>query len=184
LGIESFLIPTDKTKFTTCPPNEGWTINSLGQCTQKRHAMNVPNVPIGELGSLKLVGTASPSGDGIILTVGKKMYAKKDDQSDGITDLSQHWQNVEFDIFGNASSSQAIFDPNTTITVNVQADAGVKTQPSTCKQGRSTTAESNNLSFVTAPSIPPKGTYPGMEFTESNAGGSTSEPLCKLFAAY
>lgn len=180
LGIQTWYINTSYAPITCA---KGWTSSGDGYaCYVNHHAQNVPNVPVSELQSMEFVGLASPKGDGIVLVVGKTAYKVQDVQSDGITDLSKHWQDVEFDIFGDADSSEAVFDKDTTITVNVQADTGVRTKPWSCQQSKSTTGESNNLSFVTAPSTLPQSQYPGMVYTESNAGGSSNKPLCRLLA--
>ena len=81
------------------------------------------------------------------------------------TDLGTQWQEVEFNVFGDGSASQAVFSSGTTINVRAGVDSGVTTGPS-CDL-RSFTGESNNLTLGNTPPAPVTGTMPALLFWES-----------------
>jgi hypothetical protein len=81
------------------------------------------------------------------------------------TDLGTQWQEVEFNVFGDGSASQAVFSSGTTINVRTGVDSGVTTGPS-CDL-RSFTGESNNLTLGNTPPSPVTGTMPALLFWES-----------------
>jgi hypothetical protein len=60
--------------------------------------------------------------------------------------------------------------------VRIEADTGASTAPD-CRANSGTTGESNNLSFIAAPTNPSSRRYPSVLFTESNAGGG-GNPSC------
>jgi hypothetical protein len=89
-------------------------------------------------------------------------------------DLSKNWKEVEFNIFGDGNSSQAKFDPNTTIEVRTSVASDTTLGPGCALQ--SFTGESNNLTLVATTSNPAKGNLPSLVFTETNAGDPTQAP--------
>ncbi|MBV8491254.1 MAG: hypothetical protein JO199_12060 [Candidatus Eremiobacteraeota bacterium] len=177
LGIQNWLFRAGN----SCP-NRSWHWSrggtGLGTCVQNHRAADVPNIPIGELRTMSMVAVASADGDSLYLHVGSRTYGGRT-QDDTLTDLSQHWQVAEFDIFGDCCSSQTFFNPGATVTISLQANTGQKTAP-VCRHGDSTTAESNNLSFVAPPTVSPQ-QYPSVVFSESNVAGgdaASGQTLC------
>jgi hypothetical protein len=124
------------------------------------------------------MGFAAPGGDGVVLAVGTKMYGVKKIQGDGLTDLSENWKIAEFDVFGNAGGSEAIFNQGTSLTVSVEANTSPYKAKPTCALSTSTTAESNNLTFVAPPPSPPLQEYPSIVYSESNPAPVGSTPAC------
>jgi hypothetical protein len=181
LIIQDWLLSSNSQNLAGCPHNAGWE-TSDGSCVQNASIMvAVPGVPISQLRSLTLSGSADSSGDSAFLEVGSIVYGMKNMQGDGITDLSAHWTGAEFNVVGNGGGSRAMFNAGSTITVNLEADTGTTTAP-LCRGNTGTTGESNNLSFVSAPSDPTTHHYPSIQFTESNAGGGSAS--CAAVAAH
>jgi hypothetical protein len=168
LFIQDWLIPTGRSGLSGCPPGKGWEFADGGCVQNSPTAVTLPNESITNLGQFTETGAAASSGDSIFLSVGTTEYGMKNIQGDGITDLSAHWQGAEFNVIGNAGGDIANFNKGSTITVSLQADTGLTTAPG-CPANSGTTGESNNLSFVAAPSNPPELQYPSIEFTMSNA---------------
>jgi hypothetical protein len=83
---------------------------------------------------------AASDGDSVYMSVDTTEYGMKNVQSDGITDLSQHWQGLEFNIIGNAGGDIADLNSGSTIAVNIQGDTGVNAKP-TCPSDSGTTGE-------------------------------------------
>jgi hypothetical protein len=171
LFIQDWLVATDPSGFSHCPPGEGWENLGIGCVQNSPFAVSLPNVDVTQLGSVIETGNADSSGDSIYIAVGTTEYGMKNVQGDGITDLSQHWEGAEFNILGDGGGDQANFNSGSKITVSIQADDGVKKKP-TCPANSGTTAETNNLFFVRAPARAPKLQYPSIEFTMSSKAGA------------
>jgi hypothetical protein len=176
LFIQDWLIPTAGSGLSGCPSGKGWEYADGGCVQNSPYGVTISNISITDLASLTETGDAASSGDSIYLAVGNTEYGMKNVQSDGITDLSAHWEGAEFNVIGNAGGDIAKFNKGATITVSLQTDTGLTTAP-TCPANSGTTGESNNLNFKAAPSNPPELTYPSIEFTESNASGG-GNPSC------
>ncbi|MGB6644599.1 MAG: hypothetical protein WBE35_06180 [Candidatus Cybelea sp.] len=170
LFIQDWLVATDTSGFSSCPPGKGWENLGIGCVQNSPFGVNLPNVDVTGLGSVIETGVADSSGDSIFMSVGSTEYGMKNVQDDGITDLSQHWEGAEFNILGDGGGDQANFNSGSKITVNIQADDGVKKKP-LCPASTGTTAETNNLFFVRAPHRVPKLQYPSIEFTMSSKEG-------------
>jgi hypothetical protein len=174
LFIQDWLIPTAGSSLSGCPSGKGWEFADGGCVQNSPYAVAIPNISIKSLGSLIETGTAASSGDSVYLANGNTEYGMQNIQGDGITDLSAHWEGAEFNVIGNAGGDIAKFNKGATITVSLQTDTGSLSAPS-CPANSGTTGESNNLSFITAPSNPPELQYPSIEFTMSDsAKGSAS----------
>jgi hypothetical protein len=179
LFIQDWLVPANlTTPLKKCPSGHGWQYADGGCVQNSAQSVNIPNQSVTNLGEITETGTAASSGDSVFLSSGSNMYGMKV-QSDGITDLAQHWSGSEFNIVGNAGGSKATFNSGATITVSVETNDGATTKPD-CPANSGTTGETNNLSFVAAPSNPPELEYPSILFTESNAGGGGSASCDKV----
>lgn len=170
LFIQDWLVATNSSGFSNCPPGKGWENLGIGCVQNSPYGVNLPNVNVTTLGSVVETGEAASGGDSIYMAVGTSEYGMKNVQGDGITDLSQHWQGAEFNILGDGGGDEARFNSGSKITVSIQADDGVKKKP-TCPADSGTTAETNNLFFVRAPSKAAKLQYPSIEFTMSSTEG-------------
>src|SRR5579863_2732751 len=173
LFIQDWLVPANLSGSIRCPAGKGWQAADGGCVQNSATGVNIPNVPVANLGELTETGSAASTGDSVFMQVGSTLYGMKV-QSDSITDLSTNWIGTEFNIVGNAGGSKATFNAGSTITISVQANDGVLTAP-TCPANSGTTGETNNLSFKAAPTGPSELQYPSILFTESNvSGGGTA----------
>jgi len=171
LFIQDWLVPTEGSGLSGCPPNEGWEYVGIGCVQNSPYGVNIPNVSITDLNQLIETGTAASTGDSIYLSVAGAEYGMQNVQSDGITDLAAHWEGSEFNVIGNAGGDVADFNTGSKITVSLQTDTGLKTKP-TCPADTGTTGESNNLDFVKAPKKAAKLEYPSIQFTMSSKSNS------------
>jgi hypothetical protein len=94
---------------------------------------------------------------------------------DSLLGLASHWNAAEFNIFGDGDSSQAIFGVGSTLLVRLALDEGANIVPTCIRYGL--TGESNNLSLESKPTFPFYGTWPAMEFRETN-GAFDGVPSC------
>jgi hypothetical protein len=180
LFIQDWLVPIAGSGFSSCPPGQGWEFADGGCVQNSPGGVNIPNVAISSVGSIIETGVAATSGDSVYMSVGKTEYGMKNVQNDGITDLSAGWQGSEFNIIGNAGGDIADFNSGAKISVNIQAEDGVKTAPS-CPANSGTTGETNNLFFIKAPKKVAAQQYPSIEFAMSSKAGKTA--TCDVVAA-
>jgi hypothetical protein len=155
---------------TTCPP--GWTSDGIGDCyINSTQAASVPAQTIATLGQLTVTGAAASGGglDSIVLASGNTLYSAMG--NDYFPDLGQNWQSAEFNVFGNGNGSQAAFNTGSTIVVRTSVNGGTTSAPSCVVDGF--TAETNNLTLVSTPSVVSGSALPSIVFTESNAGNAT-----------
>jgi len=161
------------------PPGTGWIGGSPADlagnsCYGNGNGVNVPRISFTNLGLLTLTGTASyaTSANALIKLAisGGSSYSVNTDPAN-ILNLYQNWHQSEFNVVGDASGSQAVFNGGTSITVS-NALANVDGGPiaSTCASGAGTTGETNNLFLQ-----PCTGSSSGISFVEciSTQGTST-----------
>ena len=156
---------------TNCPSS--WiSYNNYGdyECYTNSSAVFATTQTIANLINLSVTGTAVSGGmDTLILSTGSALYSVQNE--DSVVNLSQGWQNAEFNIVGDCCDYEANFNSGSTIVVRASVDYGNTNAPSCLAQGF--TGETNNLSFANAPTAQPN-TYPAVVFTESSAGGASS----------
>jgi hypothetical protein len=132
-------------------------------CFKNSASASVPDVPITDLGNIKLTATAAAGGnDTVTFTNGTTAYSVS--ASDSVLKIATVWNQSEFNIVGNAGGSEAVFNIGSVITVNVAAQYGSTTTPS-CVPGSGTTGETNNLNLLRCSST--GGTTPSIQFIES-----------------
>jgi hypothetical protein len=145
-------------------------INAAGQ-------PNVSSHPMTALGQLKVQGSSPGGGmnDGIMVTEsGVPQTANGDNR---FSDLGSKWNEAEFNIFGNGSSSQATFNSGATLQVRTEVLSGSKAGPG-CHL-KSWTGESNNLTLVNSPPVSPSPTpAPALVFAERNPAPSGAAADC------
>jgi hypothetical protein len=163
----------------TCPAGQGWNQFSFTGATEIYCWKNntgggtaVPNQPITNLANLSMTGTVSATADSNALSTGATLYSVTGDNA---VNAAAGWTIAEFNIFGNGGNSdgggQASFNAGASIVPRVRLISGGTAAPTCVAQGF--TAETNNLSFGSpAPAI--SGLGPALFFTESTAGGATS----------
>jgi hypothetical protein len=156
---------------TTCPT--GWT-PSGSDCYTNSLATTVTSLVIGDLSGLTLTGEATGGMDEVILSPGSDLNAMG---QDSVLNLQGVWNTAEFNVFGNGNSSQAAFNPGSTIVVKTSVDDGT-TNPPFCLQ-QSFTGETNNLNLanttasttlVCCPFGGSPNILPNIQFMETNAG--------------
>jgi len=160
----------------TCPA--GWNQFSFTGSTDiycyrnSPGATAVPNQPISNLAQLSLTGSVSATGDSATLTAGTNAYSVTGSNS---VNAASGWQAAEFNIFGYGGNSSgggaATFNSGSTIVPRTRIFYDSTNPPNCVAQGF--TGETNSLSFgPTAPAA--TGPGPAVIFTESSAGGATS----------
>lgn len=170
--IQYWLIRYD----TTCP--SGWNQFSFTGSTDiycyrnSPGATAVPNQAIANLAQLTLAGTATASGDSATLTAGTNIYSVT---GGNYVSASAGWTVAEFNVFGYGGNSSggggASFNSGANIVPRTRILYGSPNPPNCLAVGF--TGETNNLIFgPTAPAA--SGLGPAVIFTESSAGGATS----------
>ena len=129
---------------STCPAN--WT-SFQGDCYTNSNAVSTSTVTIANLINLSVVAEATASTDMMIFSNGSTLYALQ--ASDSVVNLAQGWQQSEFNIFGDGNGTEANFNNGSALVVRISVDYGSPSAPSCVNGG--TTAETNNLSFASAP---------------------------------
>jgi hypothetical protein len=183
LGWQQFLYSNSGAAFmqywllaynTTCP--EGWNtyIPGGGETDCWENGVNAAAVPVqatANLVNLSLTGQTNAGGaDTITMAAGTNLYSAQNE--DNVLNLAQGWQAAEFNIVGDCCLSEATFNSGSTVVVRTSVDYGSPNAPSCFGQGF--TAETNNLFFVQASTVPPSESLPAVVFTQSSATSTTS----------
>ncbi len=150
-----------------CP--NGWTPVD-GFCVQNAPSgVNGPTggVTIADLGEMKITG-AGASGGMLTLYVGGFMQSVPG--GNVIPDLASNWGDAEFNVFGDGGSGQAVFNSGSTLVVRTQVETTMNIAPDCVINGW--TAETNNLTLVSSPTIDPQSQFPAIIFNESNASAT------------
>jgi len=145
----------------SCP--SGYWSSPPVDCYKNSNYVSVPDVPIPDLGNLKLTGTAVKSGnDTVTFANGTQAYSVS--APDSVLQIGTVWEQSEFNVVGDCGLSEAVFNPGAAITVNVAANFGSTAAPQ-CPSGAGTTGETNNL--VLGSCVTAGGTMPSIQFAES-----------------
>jgi uncharacterized protein YjbI with pentapeptide repeats len=158
----------------TCPPTIpgfGSWFNSSANCTANGIGTPVPNIPATDLNQVTFSAYSNYKGSGNdvaeICLSGGSCY--KFTMSDDVLDLYKHWDQAEFNVFGNEDGSGAYFNSGTSIEVdNNLTDGSGNPLPATCLNN-GTTGESNNLFLQTC-----DGTSNGIVLTEASQAFTVS----------
>lgn len=145
----------------TCPA--GW-ISTSGDCFVNSKAVSVPRQVITQLPYLKITASADLTGsDKLVMTTQTRAYSTTGPGT--MVDLASGWTGAEFNVFGDCCSSEANFNPGTTITDRIDVNNGTTDTP-VCDGGLGTTAETNNMNLgKNCKTL--GGTAPFVSFTES-----------------
>jgi hypothetical protein len=155
-----------------CPPgflDAGPSGEGGDDCVQNTPATVVykGQLPITDLASLQLSGSAVADGtDKATATYGTEAYAAT--VADSYTDISSGWNQVEFNVVGNAGGSRADFNSGSSLTVKIALTDGSTSKPTCVPPGDydGTTGETNDLKIGKCTAT--GGSTPYIEFTESN----------------
>jgi hypothetical protein len=147
---------------SACPT--GFGSAGGGDCYGNSKSVTAPDVNPTSLGSLSLSAAAKAgSNDTVVFTDGTTAYTVSG--SDKVLDISQVWQQSEFNVVGDAGGSRADFNKPVSITVKVALADGSTSAP-TCVANDGSTGETNNLNLGKCSTA--GGSSPAIEFTESN----------------
>ena len=147
---------------SACP--SGFGSDGEGDCYGNSNYVSAPDVKPTSLAGLSLSGAAKNGGnDTVVFTDGTTAYSVSG--KDSVLDISQVWQQSEFNIVGDAGGSRADFNKPVSITVKLALTDGTTSAP-TCVSDAGTTGESNNLNLGSCSTA--SGSSPSIQFTESN----------------
>jgi hypothetical protein len=146
-----------------CP--SGFGSDGEGDCYKNSSATELADIPPTALGGVTLTGTAATGGnDTTVVTYDGDAYTTT--QKDSTLDIASVWNQVEYNIVGDAGGSEAEFNTSgVSIKVNIAATDGSTSAPS-CEANTGTTGESNNLTLGSCTAS--GGSTPSVSFTESN----------------
>jgi hypothetical protein len=145
-----------------CP--RGFASDGEGDCYGNSNYVSAPDVKPTSLAKLSLSASAVDGGkDKVVFTDGTTAYAVT--EADSTLDISQVWQQSEFNVVGDAGGSRADFNKPVSITVKVALTDGTTSAPA-CVANGGTTGESNNLDLGTCSTA--GGSSPSIQFKESN----------------
>ncbi|MBS0456397.1 MAG: hypothetical protein JSS44_03545 [Proteobacteria bacterium] len=124
-------------------PDGWWTYGP--HCYTNSDYVSAPDVPITQLGSEKLSGSARVGGnDTVTFTLGNTAYSIS--APDSKVGLGSWWNASEFNVVGNAGGSQAVFNDGAFLMTNVAVKATSTAKPQ-CLVNAGTTGETNNLNL-------------------------------------
>lgn len=147
---------------SACP--SGYTKSGSSDCYTNSLGATAPDMAITSLASLSLSATAVASGnDTAVFNNGTTAYSVS--APDSMLDISQVWDQSEFNIFGDAGGSEAVFNTGSSVTVNVALTDGSTAAP-ICEAFAGSTGETNNLTLGICETA--SGSSPSIQFDEGN----------------
>jgi hypothetical protein len=147
---------------SACP--SGFGSDGEGDCYGNSKAVELANVSPTDLQGVTLRASAQSGGnDTATFTYAGKAYSVT--EPDTTLDISQVWQQTEFNVVGDAGGSRAVFNEPVSIAVKVAIADGSTAAP-TCVADSGSTGESNNLNLGKCHAV--AGTHPYIQFPESN----------------
>jgi hypothetical protein len=176
-----------------CPTGWNSQHDSFGDdCyINSQNSVNFLPFPLSDLATMKLAGAVAglaATNDTVTFSVGAQVWSAPGDNS--LSDLVENWTDAEFNVFGTANGSRAVFNSGTSMVVRIVAENETPNAPA-CS-GDSTTLETNNLTvgvLQTGPTHAPQdisstqpgnvatrpgGPGPALVFAQSNAPGVLS----------
>jgi hypothetical protein len=147
-----------------CPA--GFNSDGEGDCYGNSNAVTLADVKPTALHSVTLSGSAVAGANGVdtvTFTYGGKAYSAA--EPDSTLDISQVWEQSEFNVVGDAGGSRADFNEPVSITVKLAITDGSTAAP-TCVADSGTTGESNNLNLGKCSGHAAAAPY--IEFPEAN----------------
>jgi hypothetical protein len=171
--IEYWLIDYGSSNSSACP--SGFIIAEVDypgvDCVQNTPATFIANgqLSITDLASLTLSGSATANGtDAATVTFDGEAYTAT--VNDSYTDIASGWNQAEFNVFGNAGGSEAVFNSGSSMIVSLAVTDGSTAAP-TCVPPSNydgTTGETNNLN-LSSTCYSNGGSTPNIQFLESYA---------------
>jgi len=156
---------------STCPA--GWASDGDYNCSRNSHTVNIPAMTIADLRKLKLYGVIGddwgiPNPDSVAIQIGDAFY--EETSGDPIAGARAGWQEMEFNVFGDGGSTNAVFNPGSTLTVRDSILLGTGNTYTCTDNG--TSGESNNLILSAKSPLEAEVGPPSLVFIESNAKGT------------
>jgi len=150
-----------------CPA--GWFTYSTDCYENSAETLLTAAAPtIATLESVSLTGTVDSGGsDSVVMAYGSNSVSAVG--ADSVVDLAGNWNIAEFAILGDGDSTEANFSSGTTVDVETAVNNGATAAPTCDYDGF--TAETNNLSFASAPALA-AGSEPAIETQQTSAGGT------------
>lgn len=148
---------------SSCP--SGFESDGEGDCYGNSNSTQLADISPKSLGSVSLTATAT-SGGNDTTTVSYDGDAYSTSQPDSTLDIASVWNQVEYNVVGDAGGSEAKFNSSgVKIGVKIAVNDGTTSAP-TCEADTGTTGESNNLTLGSCSAS--SGSTPSISFTESD----------------
>jgi hypothetical protein len=146
-----------------CPKTFLGTWNRAGDsCWINGLLGSAPKIPAADLGNLQLTAlTVAGGSDVVMLLYDGDAYSVT--ETDSVLEIASVWTSAEFNVVGDGGLSEAVFNDNASLTVNLSFYDGTNLPP-TCKLPAGTTGETNNL--VLTPCTATADGYPAIQFIE------------------
>ena len=161
----------------SCP--SAWR-SSGNSCVFDSAKTSVPVQPAGNLKNLVLYGYTNVNTDTVVLQTASDTFYQAN-ITDQVVTLWQGWTGAEFNIYGDANSTESFLNPGSTLAVRLAVPPnGLTIPPPTCALATALggdTLELNNL-YITTPC---KTDATSIAFTESNTTGSQA-PVIDTFS--
>jgi hypothetical protein len=167
--IEYWLLNYGSTSPTTPPSScaTPWTPSGGVNWYCNSSPGQTPAISAAQLQETMLTAMAAGDGDTVVLTTAGAAAIAAPPAADSMLNLAQHWNAVEWNVFGDCCLFEANFSPGSTFAVKTSVNGGAV---ATCVQ-EGFTGETNNLSLVGTSAQ--DSTPPAIVFTQSNAAGGT-----------
>ncbi len=134
----------------TCPTPEWYSLPP--DCVINSTVIPVPDFPITELATARISASAfAGRNDAVVFSHDREAWSVS--APDTVVDLATVWNQSEFNVFGDAGGSEAVFNAGSLIWVNVAVSSGSRAAPR-CLSNDGTTGESNNLYLGNCTSSP------------------------------
>jgi hypothetical protein len=146
-----------------CPKTFLGTWNRSGaSCYINSLLSKAPKIPAADLGDVQLTALTVAGGWDIVqLLYDGDAYSVK--ETDSVLEIASVWTGAEFNVVGDAGLSQAVFNNNASLVVNLSFYDGTSLAP-TCLLPGGTTGETNNLNLC--PCNASADGYPSIQFKE------------------
>ena len=159
------------------PASRLWQSDGAGDCVFNGPVTYVPPQTAADLPNLVMTSSVTTTQDQILLATSSGMYAYAEPN---VLSLSQVWTQVEFNVFGDCCSSEAVFTSPTVLVAKTSIDDGSTNAP-ICVAKDGTTGETNNLTFESTAApvcCPYGGSSPSIEFMEAFDTSRTHGASC------
>lgn len=131
---------------SSCP--DGYHSDNNSNCYMNSNGTELPSYEISDLCNpvdcATMFAFIYNDTDYLFFAYGVDLYSVSG--SDTVLNIASVWNKVEFNIFGDGNGETAVFNPGTSIDVNLELEDGTNYPPEILRT-QSTTAESNNLNL-------------------------------------